>query len=125
MINNSLLVINPYYDRGSWVFDDEITDLVKEPFVAGMPEMIERLIEKNDVKDAKDGFSLTFSKDAFPSMDMSIRKISDEHGGSWYSWDEEDMKGWLCPALLKYFETAPDSIFVKIGELTVSDILEL
>ena len=50
MINNSLLVINPYYDRGSWVFDDEITDLVKEPFIAGMPEMIERLIEKNDVR---------------------------------------------------------------------------
>jgi hypothetical protein len=27
------------------------------------------------------------------------------------------MEGWLCPALFKYFPTAPKTIFVKVEEL--------
>ena len=32
---NSLMVISPYYDNGTWVFDDPRVGLVREPFVAG------------------------------------------------------------------------------------------
>ena len=57
MLDNSLMVINPYYDRGSWVFDDEATGLI-------------------------------------------------------------EIEGWLCPALLKYFKSAPQRLFAKVENLT-------
>ena len=56
---NSLMVISPYYDNGTWVFDDPRVGLVREPFVAGVPEMIDVLVA--DVPNAKDGFRLLFS----------------------------------------------------------------
>jgi len=118
MLKNSLMVINPYYDKGLWVFDDEITGLLKEPFVAGIPKMINKLIEMNGIKNAKDGFKMIFSANSFPGMDIELTKLHEEHGGNWYSWDNENMEGWLCPALLKYFEKAPDYIFVKMENLT-------
>jgi hypothetical protein len=36
-----------------------------------------------------------------------------EYGGNWYRWPERKMEGWLCPALLKYFESPPKEIFVQ------------
>ena len=33
-VNNSLFVIAPCWDSGTWVFDDERAGLVKEPFVS-------------------------------------------------------------------------------------------
>jgi len=33
--------------------------------------------------------------------------------GHWYRWPELQMEGWLCPALLKYFESPPKEIFVQ------------
>jgi hypothetical protein len=33
--------------------------------------------------------------------------------GNWYRTDDPPMEGWLCPALFKFFETAPREIFVK------------
>jgi len=120
MLKNSLMVINPYYDKGSWVFDDEATGLVKEPFVTGIPEMINKLIEMNGIEDAESGFKLIFSGGTFPGMDIALTKLHGEHEGNWYSWDDENMEGWLCPALLKYFEKAPDYIFVRVENLTDS-----
>jgi hypothetical protein len=38
----------------------------------------------------------------------------EESGGNWYYSDRFKMEGWLCPALLKYFPTAPREIYVKI-----------
>ena len=118
MLDNAMMVINPYYDRGTWVFDDEATGLVKEPFVAGIPTMINKLIESNEIKNAKDGFKLIFSKKEFPGKHIELTKLHAEHGGNWYSWDEENMEGWLCPALLKYFSEAPDYIYAKVENLT-------
>jgi DNA topoisomerase-2 len=37
-----------------------------------------------------------------------------EAGGYWYHWDAIGIDGWLCPALFKYFKTAPKSIYVQI-----------
>ncbi len=36
-----------------------------------------------------------------------------EMGGNWY-WNESlGMEGWLCPALFKYFDTAPERIYAQ------------
>ncbi len=36
-----------------------------------------------------------------------------ESGGTWYYSDHYKMEGWLCPALFKYFPTAPREIYVR------------
>lgn len=42
---NEILVIAPYWldSVGTWVFDDDAVDLVQEPFVSGVPRMIDEL----------------------------------------------------------------------------------
>ncbi|NLE39705.1 MAG: hypothetical protein GX621_16930, partial [Pirellulaceae bacterium] len=61
---NAIMVIAPYRHQGTWVFDDESAGLVKEPFVAGVPEMIDLLVA--DIPNAADGFRLLFSAKPFP-----------------------------------------------------------
>lgn len=56
---NSIMVIAPYRYQGTWVFDDRAAGLVKEPFVAGVPEMIDVLVQ--DIPNADEGFRLLFS----------------------------------------------------------------
>ena len=40
-MKNALFVIEPYQWNGIWVFDDPRVGLQQEPFVSGMPEIIE------------------------------------------------------------------------------------
>ncbi|HEV8604750.1 MAG TPA: hypothetical protein VGQ99_05260 [Tepidisphaeraceae bacterium] len=68
--SNSLMVIVPYWYEGTWVFDDERAGLVREPFVAGVPEMIDLLVA--DIPGAREGFRLTFSAGAFPGVSEAV-----------------------------------------------------
>ena len=111
-IENSLFNIYPYEDRGTWVFDDERVGLVREPFVAGIPAMIDHLV--SDIAGAEKGFRLTFSAFPFPEFSMWLKKTEEELSGTWYKMVEAPyLEGWVCPALLKYFKVAPASIYVK------------
>ena len=58
---NQILVIAPYWldSVETWVFDDDAVDLVQEPFVSGVPEMIDELVA--DIPKARKGFRLLFS----------------------------------------------------------------
>ena len=47
---NVLMVINPYWHNGTWVFDDESVGLDKEPFVAGVPEILDKMVRDMDRK---------------------------------------------------------------------------
>ena len=111
-MSNSIMVITPYLNDGVWVFDDPDVGLIKEPFVAGIPEMIDSLTA--DIPDAKDGFSLFFSSTPFPGYQEKLRWVREESGGNWYSSDGLESEGWLCPAMFKYFDKAPNELFVKI-----------
>jgi hypothetical protein len=108
---NSIMVINPYWSNGTWVFDDPRVGLVREPFVSGIPEMITRLTA--DIPDARKGFRLLFSATPFPGQQAVFTRVKSEMGGTWYRSDDLKTEGWLCPALFKYFEAAPDKIFAK------------
>ena len=108
---NSLLVITPYRYNGAWVFDDPAANLKREPFVAGMPEMIDHLVA--DIPNAKDGFLLTFSANPFPDYQKKLTWLRGDDVGNWYRCDDPPMEGWLCPGLFKYFRHAPKEIYVK------------
>jgi len=108
---NAMLVIHPYRHEGTWVFDDERVDLVQEPFVAGVPEMIDVLVA--DIPDAEDGFRLLFSAREFPGWQKRLTFVRGDMGGAYYATEDPPMEGWLCPALFKYFSKPPEEIYVR------------
>ena len=114
--NNSIHVIAPYWYEDTWVFDDDSVGLVREPFVAGMPEMINHLVR--DISNARDGFRLTFSDRPFPGHTISLEWLRAEDGGNWYQLHgEPSMEGWLCPALYEYFKSAPRFFYMKADRI--------
>lgn len=112
---NSILVIQPYRHAGTWVFDDPQAGLRKEPFIAGVPEILDRLVK--DIPNAEKGFRLLFSADDFPGATHRFLLRRPEKGGNWYYSPDYKMEGWLCPSLFKYFERAPQVLYVKAEPL--------
>ena len=112
---NAIMVIQPYRYSGTWVFDDERVGLHREPFVAGVPEMIDHLV--TDIEDAESGFRLTFSAREFPGHERKLIWLRSESGGNWYRLDGTEMEGWVCPALYKYYREAPKEMYVKADPL--------
>jgi hypothetical protein len=114
-MSNQIFVIAPYWHAGTWVFDDPARDLQQEPFVQGVPTMINDLVA--DIPDAREGFRLLFSTTPFPGYQRRLAWIREEMGGNWYRADEPPLEGWLCPALFRFFEAGPREIFVKAEEI--------
>jgi hypothetical protein len=85
---NQILAIAPYWldSVETWVFDDDAVDLVQEPFVSGIPEMIDDLVA--DIPDARQGFRMLFSPAPFPGFQRKLTRVREEFGGWWYSSDE-------------------------------------
>jgi len=111
---NSLMVIVPYKHEGMWVFDDPSVGLQKEPFIAGIDTLIDKATA--NIADAQHGFRAIFSAVAFPGATFKLEWRREESGGNWYYSPEFQQEGWLCPALLKYFERAPAAIYVKVEQ---------
>jgi hypothetical protein len=110
-ISNQIQVIAPYWHAGTWVFDDPDVGLTREPFVMGIPEMINDLVR--DIPDARLGFRLLFSPSPFPGFQRRVEWVREDMEGNWYRADEPPMEGWLCPALFRYFDEAPPQLYVK------------
>jgi hypothetical protein len=108
---NAIGVIAPYKYEGMWVFDDPAVGLVREPFVAGIDKMIDRLVES--IPEAANGFRMLFSPTPFPGHTFRLEWRREEYGGNWYYSPQFDMEGWLCPALFKYFDTAPAALYAR------------
>ena len=114
MPQNSITVIKPYRWEGMWVFDDERVDLIREPFVSGADTLIDIAVEHKGITNAKDGFLMLFSATPFPDADVHLKWVREEMGGNIYVWPELEREGWLCPALLKYFDEAPADLYVQL-----------
>lgn len=118
-MKNSIFVISPYKYRGQWVFDDPDAGLEREPFVCGIPEMIDHFTR--EIPKASSGFVLMFSDLRFPSANIHLRWLKGnvldnpqrEEFGNWYRCDDPPMEGWLCPALFRYFDQAPRNIYAQ------------
>jgi len=108
---NAISVLYPYKYEDMWVFDDPDVDLRREPFVAGIYEMITRLVA--NIPNAEKGFRLLFSPTPFPGYTVKLEWGREEYGGNWYFSQQFGMEGWLCPALFKYFDKAPPELYGK------------
>jgi hypothetical protein len=109
---NSLMVIVPYKYEGMWVFDDPAVGLSKEPFIAGIDTLIDKATAK--IPQAERGFRAIFSAMPFPGANFKLEWRREDSGGNWYYSPEFQQEGWLCPALFKYFTSAPREIYVKV-----------
>src|SRR3989304_434856 len=114
---NQIMVIAPYWveQLGAWVFDDPCMGLKQEPFISGVPEMIDYLVR--DIPNARQGFRLLFSAEPFPGWQKRLTWQREEYDGRWYASDDPPMEGWLCPALFRYFSSAPRDLYVKAETL--------
>ena len=112
---NQIMVIKPYRHADTWVFDDEAVGLDKEPFVCGIPEMIDYLTR--DIPNAQDGFRMLFSAQPFPGFQEKLTWVREEMGGNVYWSETLQADGWLCPALFRYFNQASAEIYVKAEPL--------
>jgi uncharacterized protein DUF6717 len=126
------LTIYPYlFEETCWVFDDQRTGLKEEAFVLGMTEMISKVVEAKAIPNAAKGFALTFGVEPF-DHDVELMWLSPSEAvetgatmipdvGNWYRGIvcDEEMIGWLCPALFLYFAEAPKKIFAKAEPLPV------
>jgi hypothetical protein len=108
---NAIMVIAPYWYNGTWVFDDSAVGLKREPFVAGVPEMIDILVK--DIPDAKQGFRLTFSANPFPTYQKKLTWLRGDAIGNFYKMDDPPVAGWICPAMSKYYGTPPPNLYVR------------
>lgn len=111
-MSNSIFTIRPYCERGQWMFDDVDRGLLKEPFVSGADEMIE--VATTEIPNAKRGFTMNFSSRAFPGYQLVLYSRGPGMGGGTFYWCPVlRMECWLCPALFKYFKTAPARLYVQ------------
>ncbi len=111
-MQNAVYSIRPYRWQNMWVFDDERVGLVKEPFVMGIPEMINNAVAHLATPEL--GFTLLFNNTGLPTADVILHKLNPDSGGTWYKQEGTEMKGWLCPALFKYYPDAPEKLYIKI-----------
>ncbi len=52
-MSNAIRVVFPYRYEDTWVFDDERVGLMQEPFISGIPEIIDSLVA--DIPNADSG----------------------------------------------------------------------
>jgi hypothetical protein len=109
---NAIRVIHPYKYEGIWVFDDPKVGLAQEPFVSGADVIIDCMVA--DIPNAESGGTILFSAQPFPGHQFAFDWRRQEHGGNWHDSERHGLKGWLCPALFKYFERAPERIYVQV-----------
>lgn len=109
---NAIRVICPYKWNGLWVFDDDRVGLVREPFVAGADVVLDLITA--DIPDAASGFQLLFSDQPFPGFQYEFEWRREEYGGNWYYSPQFNREGWLCPALMRYFDRVPQRLYVQV-----------
>ncbi len=112
-IGNVIKVIKPYMWNKMWVFDDKSAGLKREAFICGADEIISRISE--GIPKREKGFLLVFSSYALPDATLVVHHDGpgERGAGDYYIHRPTKMRGWLCPALLKYFPEPPKAIYAK------------
>ena len=113
---NAIMVIKPYLWNGMWVFDDEAVGLRREPFVAGMDAIIEPRRDRDS--ECRPGLPGRLFGWAIPGGPDCAGAAPAAGAGHVYRWAEHDMEGWLCPALLKYFQEPPKTLHIQLRPTT-------
>jgi hypothetical protein len=109
---NQINIIGPYKYLDMWVFDDPQKNLLHEPFVGGADTILDRLT--STIPNPEAGFILIFSSSRFPGSQHTLTWRRVELSGNIYYSPDLALEGWLCPALLRYFDAPPSELFFQI-----------
>tara|TARA_R100001163_G_C5015962_1_gene160279 strand:+ start:479 stop:973 length:495 start_codon:yes stop_codon:yes gene_type:complete len=122
---NSVFSLRAYKHDGLWVFDDHDRGLVKEPFVAGADTMFD-IMSGNVLPNVNNTqCTIIFSANPIPDHEIHVKHIADlgEDMGDMYEVVKaftpalntfNGFQFWLCPALLSFFKSAPENIYVSV-----------
>jgi len=110
-----ILTIRPYRWQGDWVIDDARVGLAQAPCAAA-GGLLDAAIAAKGLGHADDGFLLWFSAHPFPGYDVHLHTIGVGDSGPVFTWTEAGRTGHLCAALLHYFPTAPQDLYVRLGD---------
>ena len=110
-----MLSIEIYQFNGTWCFTDLERKLVHEPFVLGIPEIINTVLENNSLYEDGKNYRVLFADQEFPKSHGALTRVRDEFNGAWYQWYDEE--GWLCPATLAFFDDFPSEIHFRFEKL--------
>jgi hypothetical protein len=122
-MSNALLILEIYRHAKTWCFTDSQRGLLHEPFVLGVPEIIDYVIEQKEKLDYSKTYQVIFSDTQFPGASYYLQQLRSEFKGCWYTLfsvtdEQQDVdEGWLCPATLKFFDQFPVKIYVSIKSL--------
>lgn len=105
---NKLVTLNLYNVGGTWCFDDEKYDVVREPFVMGMSEIISSYLPENS-----ETCEFLASVGPFPNADV-LKLETEAFDGGWYNLPSKDMRGWLCPLTRTYMGGIPPQIYFQV-----------
>ena len=109
---NVINVIQPYWYLDMWVFDDPRVGLTAEPFIGGTDTIIDQVT--SHIPNARSGFVMVFSANPFPNHQHRLQWRRAEGTGNIYYSEQLGAEGWLCPALLRYFDERPLEIYVQV-----------
>jgi hypothetical protein len=106
------ITIKPYWYNGAWVFDDPLRGFMARPFVARASEIVDAVLRQAGLQ-PRQPFTVAFADRDFPGpgYQFILEWAREDREGHWYRWG--GMEG-LCPALVRYFGTAPDRIYCQV-----------
>lgn len=74
-----------------------------------------------DIPRADRGVLVLFSPGPFPGVQAHATWVREEAGGNIYLVQESKIEAWLCPALLKYFVSAPPELYIQVKPCPADD----
>ena len=122
---NAVFTITPRRMKKSplWIFDDPQRGLMSEPFLEDASDVLSEIAKKVN---AKNEMVIAFSATEIPNFTAKATRSGSgqmaDQAGCFYNFGEK--RFWLCPAVAKYFQNPPETIFVKafpVGE-ELSDV---
>jgi len=108
-----------------WVFDDPFFKVENEPFVSGMPAMINVALTLLTNSSNHKMFDLEISTEPSeiqPDNDIVLTKSHEEEEGCWYWWNQAILEGWLSPyfsaRFTKQFGTPfPEKLYLRFTNI--------
>lgn len=110
-----MLCIEIYKFNGTWCFTDHKRELVHEPFVLGVPEIIDAVLHETSLYKENKNYRILFSEEEFPCSHGALTQVREEFNGAWY--ERNGQEGWLCPATLAFFPHFPEKIYFRFEAL--------
>jgi hypothetical protein len=124
-------LLRPFLSNGKWVFERNgknyelapagIMDIVLSPIVIGVDKLLVIGCKLKKIQNIESGFSVLFSENYFPNVDVKFNFFEEKCNGWVYSVEEVNLKGimtgqraWICPYMKIYYPNPPKTIYIKI-----------